>query len=169
MAQISASGFFDSRGMFDVDLNGQVVLGTDDWGIRASRGRVFRQLPAECELGVMTLSFSGSRFRRGEGGRHYATGGAGIGIDYNGDSGKTTALADVTVLGITYDVDFTLGYILLGTSADPRLGQVPRAESLTLNVSVAVHESQRRQRCRRRRHGRGVYAAVARAEPERHW
>ncbi|WP_406694298.1 PKD domain-containing protein [Singulisphaera sp. Ch08] len=133
LATVSAVGFFDSRGLFDLDLNGQVVLGTDDWGLRASVNLYASYLPNTS--GVMTLDFGGSAS-----GEARAAGvtlvGAGIGIDYNGESGKATAMADVTVLGITYDVDFTLGYFLLGARPDPRLGQLAGGV-LTLNVGAA--------------------------------
>lgn len=133
LATVSATGFFDSRGLFDLDLNGRVVLGTDDWGLRAMVNLYASYLPNTS--GVMTLSFGGSAS-----GEARAAGvtlvGAGIGIDYNGESGKATAMADVTVLGITYDVDFTLGYFLLGARPDPRLGQLANGV-LTLNVGAA--------------------------------
>ncbi|WP_422923846.1 PKD domain-containing protein [Singulisphaera sp. PoT] len=132
LATVSASGFFDSRGLFDVDINGRILLGTDDWGIRASVALHASYLPNAS--GVKTLNFGGSAS-----GEVRAAGitlvGAGIGIDYNGSSGKATAMADVTILGITYDVDFTLGYFLLGSETDPRLGQLSNGV-LTLNVGA---------------------------------
>ncbi|MHC5543766.1 hypothetical protein ACYOEI_36530, partial [Singulisphaera rosea] len=109
LAKVNASGYFDSRGMFDVDLNGKILLGTDDWGIRANVALAASYQPDS--NGVMTLNFGGSAS-----GEVRAAGitlvGAGIGISYDGGSGKATAMADVTILGITYDVDFTLGYVL---------------------------------------------------------
>src|SRR5262249_27205486 len=132
LAKVNAKGYFDTRGFFDLDINGRVLLGTEDWGITADVDLFASYLPDP--IGVATLNFGGSAS-----GEVRAAGvtlvGAGVGIDYNGESGKITAMADVTVLGISYDVDFTLGYFVLGNRPDPRLGQLAGGV-LTLNVGA---------------------------------
>ncbi len=132
---VNAAGFFDSRGTFDIDLNGRLRLGTDDFGIQAGFD-LFAKKTEE-----IPLDFGGSGY-----GRVRAFGitlaGAGIGVEYDGPTeggtGKVTGHASVTVIGITKNVDIVLGYIMLGPLADPRLGHRRNSDEnspiLDLNV-----------------------------------
>ncbi|MBX9623732.1 MAG: hypothetical protein K2X82_07945, partial [Gemmataceae bacterium] len=129
---VRASGYFDSRGYFGLDLRGDLKLGSDDFGIQAGF-TLFVDHPSDFDL-----DFGGSGY-----GRVRAFGitlaGASVGVDYasqaDGGDGEIIAEASVTVIGITKSVNITLGYLILPQPIEPNLAyQDPATGALTLNV-----------------------------------
>ncbi len=109
---VSASGWFNSQGYFDLNLAGNFSLGDHTFGIDAAASFEIAHTTSD------TLSFSGSAQ-----GNVYGFGidlaGANVGLSYDSNSGTITASATVTVIGISGTVSFDIGGLSIPTDNTP--------------------------------------------------
>jgi len=118
VATVSASGYFDSDGTFSVTLSGGIDLDAS-------------YQPGN--RGVNVLNFGGFGYGRLRAFGVTVVGGS-VGIRYDGDTGKITADAGVTVAGIDFGtVHLTLGYLKIADGSVPNLG-TRNGNTLTLNT-----------------------------------
>ena len=135
VVSVNASGFFDSRGYFGVNIAAAVNLGTDDFGFRAGGSMFVERSPA------VPLDFGASLYAqvRAFG---ITVAGVDLSVDYDGygpndnQTGRITAAARIQFLFIDETVRFTVGYLRLKSFSNPGLAQVDGNGNLTLNVGA---------------------------------
>ncbi|MCB9937169.1 MAG: beta-propeller fold lactonase family protein [Planctomycetaceae bacterium] len=131
VADVRASGFYDSRGFVDIDLNGSIRLGSSSFGIRGSGNFFIRRDES------IPLDFGGSGEVRVKA-FGVSVGGADLEVDYDPASGKIEVESEVSVgvgpFSVSKSVDFTIGFLKLGSELFPNLAEKDGSGGLTLNV-----------------------------------
>ena len=126
---VSASGYLDSSGAFDIHLDGGITLGDDKLGFDAG-------FDFDVSGSQTTLAFSGSGH-----GKVIGFGETLAGVDVavaRSGSGEITASAGMVVAGVTLGtVEITIGTLNLPPDADPNLA-VLSGTNLQLNVGDAA-------------------------------
>ena len=120
--QVNASGFFDTRGAFDIDFRGGFVLGSNSWGIRGDVQVGISYLPtiADDYNSPYQLGVAGSASGRVRAfGRTIA--GVGLALDFNSLTGRLQLAGSVRVLLVRRSVRFSIGYLPVNVVATPRL------------------------------------------------
>ena len=109
---VSASGWFNSQGYFDLNLAGDFSLGDHTFGIDAAANFSIAHTSTDA------LDFNGSAY-----GNVYGFGidlaGADVGLSYDSNSGTITAYATITVIGISGTVSFNIGGLTIPTDNTP--------------------------------------------------
>ncbi|MFY9240353.1 MAG: hypothetical protein WAO78_16040, partial [Roseovarius sp.] len=114
IATIAASGFFSSEGEFALSINGEILLGSQSFGIWGSLGMSISNLDSNGNQpfgdGNKVLSLSG---HIAAGARLFgiSLGSFGLGLDYNSASGNISATVEVDLLVATATATFNVGYI----------------------------------------------------------
>ncbi len=131
----SASGYFDSRGYFKLDIDAKFLLGSDDWGFRA-HGHLYLEkseavpLDFAAQLSAEVRAFGLTLF------------GAGVSVEYDGygpppetGTGRIDLGVSFHVLFIPINLSFTVGYLVLSPEEAPVLGRM-EGNALRLNVGA---------------------------------
>lgn len=137
--KVDASGFFDTRGAFDVDFDGEFGLGSRSWGIRGGVKLDVSYLPTITNdfTSPYTLVVSGGASGRVRAfGRTFAS--AGLDVDFNSLTGRLQLAGSVRVLLIRKSVRFGIGYLPIQVVAAPRLNLATLDADGTLNLNVGA-------------------------------
>ncbi len=122
---VSASGWFQSDGQFDLNLSGDMSLGDHTFGIDAGASFSIEHTSSTA------LAFSGSAH-----GEVYGFGidlaGADVSLSYDSNSGVIHASATVTVAGIDNTVGFDIGGLSIPTDSGPPIIATQNGGVLTL-------------------------------------
>jgi Ca2+-binding RTX toxin-like protein len=111
IATINGYGYFDSNGNFDVTLNGRLVLGSDDWGIRLSASiRVLSEYNSSTGTYRLFLSVGGQAEVRAFG---FTFAGINIGVTFEARSGQGAVEVRLSV-HVSVEIDFGLFSIEIG-------------------------------------------------------